>query len=121
MGAITFVGTYAIPEGSYDEWSAAMTDMIDFVKANSPRLISFDSYLDDDRGEATTIYVHPDSASLADHLQLAAWRINRGVQLVRTIRVDLYGDPSDEIVSRLRAISEKSNGFPVTVKRHFYG
>ena len=35
---ITFVGTYAIPEGRLDKWRV---DMVDAVKASVPRLVSY--------------------------------------------------------------------------------
>ncbi len=118
---VPFVGSFSIPEGSFDEWTTAITDMIDFVTANSPRLVSFNAYVNEDHSEGTAVYVHPDSESLEQHLELAASRIGKGVQMVQTIRIELYGDPSDAVVDRLRGISEMSNQFPVTVKRHFYG
>ncbi len=118
---VTFVGSFSIPEGAFNEWTTAITDMIDFVTANSPRLVSFNAYVDEDHTEGTVVYVHPDSESLEQHLELAASRIGKGVQMVRTIRIELYGDPSDAVVDRLRGISEMSDQFPVTVKRHFYG
>ena len=118
---VTFVGTYVIPEGSLDEWRTAIVDMIDFVKASVPRLISFNAYVNDDGTEATSIYVHPDSASLEQHLEVAASRISAGVRLVQTKRIELYGSPGDRVVERLHRISEMSTGFPVTVKAHFYG
>lgn len=119
--AVMFVGTYAIPEGSFDDWAEAAQEMVDFVAANAPRLISFSHYVNDDHTEASSIYVHPDSESFEQHLDLAASRINRGVSLVRVLRVDLYGAPSQRAIERLHRISEASAGFPVNVKAHYYG
>lgn len=118
---VTFVGTYTIPEGTFEAWTTAIRDMVDFVKTNSPRLISFNVYVSADKTEATTIYVHPDSDSLEQHLGTAASRINSGTQMVRVKGIDLYGPASDGVVARLRGISEASTSFPVNVKQHFYG
>ena len=118
---ITFVGTYAIPEDRLDEWKAVVVDMVDTVKANVPRLVSYNVYVNDDGSEATNIYVHPDTESLEQHLQVAATRIGAGAQTVETIRVELYGSPSDRVVEQIRRISEESNAFPVVVKSHYYG
>lgn len=120
-GNLTFVGTYEIPEGVFDEWSVAIIDMIDFVKANAPGLISHNVFVNEEHTEATSLYVHPDTESFEQHMEVAASRISRGAQMVRVKRIDLYGSPSDAVVSRLRAYSEASTGFPVTVKAHFYG
>ena len=65
---LVFIGTYAIPEGKFDEWKAAITEMTDFAKRNEPRLISSNTYVNERGTEATTIYVYPDSESLEQHL-----------------------------------------------------
>lgn len=118
---ITFVGTYRLPEGRFDEWVMAVKDMVDFVKASVPRLISFDVYVDEATVEATTVYVHPDAASFEEHMRLAAERIDRGNEMVSVIRVDIFGDPGQRVTDRLHQLSGATNGFQVSVKRHFYG
>jgi hypothetical protein len=55
---------------------AAIRDMVDFVKANVNRLISFDVYISEDKSEATSIYVHPDADSFAEHMRAAATRVD---------------------------------------------
>ena len=108
---ITFVGTYALREGGFDEWVEAITDMVDFVKANVPRLLSFEVYVDEAKSEATSIYVHPDPESFAEHMKAAATRIDRGAQMVDVVRIDVYGNPGQLVVDRLHHVSEASNGF----------
>lgn len=120
-GRITFVGTYSLPEGRFDEWVEGITDMVDFVKAHASRLLSFEVYVDEAKSEATSIYVHPDAESFEEHMKAAATRIDRGAQMVEVVRVDVYGDPGTRVLERLHQISKASNGFPVSVKRHFYG
>lgn len=86
-----------------------------------PRLVSFNVNVNEDGSEATDIYVHPDTTSLEQHLEMAASRIGAGVQMVETRRVEPFGEPSKGVVERLRRFSAMSTGFPVTVKAHFYG
>lgn len=117
---ITFVGTYAIPEDRFDTWVAANRDMVDFVKANVPRLVSYDVYVSEDKSEATSIYVHPDAISFEEHMRVAATRVDAGAQMVEVVRIDVYGDPGIRVVERLRQVSEVSNHFPVSIKSHFY-
>ena len=117
---ITFVGTYALPEDRFEEWVTAIHDMVDFVKANVPRLTSFDVYVNEDRTEATSIYVHPDADSFAEHMRVAASRVDAGAQMVSVVRIDVYGDPGARVLERLHQVSEASNRFPVSVKSHFY-
>ena len=119
-GNIIFVGTYSLPENRFDEWDAAIRDMVDFVKANVPRLISFDVFISADMSEATSIYVHPDADSFAEHMKAAATRVNAGAQMVSVVRIDVYGDPGEQVIARLQQVSEASNHFPVSVKSHYY-
>lgn len=120
-GNITFVGTYALPPGRFDEWDVAIRGMVDFVKANVPRLVSFDVYVNEERSEATSIYVHPDTESFMEHMRVAATRIDKGAQMVSVVRIDVYGDPGEQVVARLHQVSEASNHFPISVKSHYYG
>lgn len=117
---VTFVGTYALPEDRFDEWDAAIRDMVDFVKANVPRLVSFDVYVNEDRSEATSIYVHPDADSFAEHMRVAATRVDAGAQMVSVVRIEVFGDPGEQVVERLHQVSEASNHFPISVKSHYY-
>lgn len=96
---VTFVGTYTIPEGKLEEWKAAIVDMIDFVKANAPRLTRFEAFLSDDSTEATSIYTHPDTQSLEQHLDAASSRIQAGSAMVQVKRIDLYGAPGARVVT----------------------
>ncbi|MGD8998645.1 MAG: hypothetical protein PVH80_11105 [Anaerolineae bacterium] len=118
---LVFVGTYAIQEGTYDAFDAANKEMADFVEANEPRLISWHTYVNEEGTEATTIMVHPDSESLEYHLQVAGSRIRKGVQMVQTKRIELYGEVSDRLLEQLRRISDMSGSWPVIVKSHLHG
>jgi hypothetical protein len=95
--------------------------MGDFVQANEPRILSWNTYLNAAGDEATTIMAFPDSAALMEHRQVAASRVREGTQLVRTKQVDLYGDVSAEAIAALRKISSASGGWPLAVKPYFHG
>ncbi|MBI2845133.1 MAG: hypothetical protein HYX86_01160 [Chloroflexi bacterium] len=120
-GQIIFIGTYGIPEGRFEEFKTANREMTEFVRANEPRVISFNTYVNEDGTEGTTIQVHPDSESLEYHLQVAASRIQKGVQMVESRRIELYGKPSDHLLEQLRRASEMSGRWPVVVKTHLQG
>lgn len=105
---LVFVGRYRIPTGGEEEFGQTNSEMAEFVEAKEPRLLAFASYRSENGREATTIQVHPDSESLSYHLQVAASRISRGVQMVEVITIDLYGDVDAMLVERLRAM-----GIPV--------
>lgn len=115
---ITLVGTFRLPEERFEEWDEAITDMVTFVKAHVPRLISFDVYVDGDRQEGSVVYVHPDAASFEEHMRVAAQRIDRGNEMVDVVRVEVFGDPGQRVRDRLEELSAR-HGYPVFVKYHF--
>ncbi len=117
---VVFVGTYAIPEGAFDEWKAAVKEMTEFVRENG-RMLRFDHYVNAEGTEGTTIQVHPDSASLELHLDQARSRISAGSQLVQVSRIELYGTPSGQVVEQLRRMSAMSGEWPVILKAHVEG
>jgi hypothetical protein len=118
---LIFVGTYAIPEGTYDAFDAANAQMGDFIRTHEPRIISWHTYVNAAHTEATSIHVHPDSASLEFHMRVAASRVRGGTEMLEIRRVELYGEPSEQLVEQLRQVSERSGGWPVTVKSRLRG
>ena len=118
---VVFIGTYAIADVGFEDWSAANEAMCRFVQANEPKIISWHTYVNAEHTEATTIMVFPDSAALEYHMQVAASRIGVGVQMVRTSKVELYGQVSDALVAQLWRVSEMSGSWPVIVKEHLRG
>jgi hypothetical protein len=120
-GHVIFAGTYEIPNGAADDFLAANRDMSEFVKANEPSLVSRHTYISSHLSEVTTIMIHPDSQSLEFHLQVAASRIQGGVQIVRTKHMELYGNVSEALIERLQLVLESSGAWPTSVKRHLHG
>ena len=118
---VVLIGTYGIPEGKFEEFRTANREMGEFVKANEPRLISFKTYVSKDGTESTTIMVHSDSESLESHMELASSRIRKGIQMVETRRVELYGSPSDRLLEQVRGMSAISGSWPVIVKTYLQG
>ncbi len=118
---VLFVGTYDIPEGSFGEFKQANREMTEFARANEPRVLSFNTYVNEAGTEATSIHLHPDSVSLEYHLETASQQISRGVQMLQVKRIELYGKPSQRVVAQLRRVSEQAGGFPVIVKTPLHG
>jgi hypothetical protein len=116
---VVLIGTFRIPRDRVDEWKVAVRGMADFVHANVPRIIAFDMFVNDDKTEGTVVQVHPDSASLEQHLDAAAERIAQGTQMVEVVRIDLVGAPSQRVVQRL--LDEAAGRWPVTVRPHYLG
>jgi quinol monooxygenase YgiN len=103
--AIVYVDVADVREGALEELKAAMKELVEFVDANEPRLIAYNVYFSDDGTRMTVVHVHPDSASLEYHMEVAGPVFRRFVEIVTLSSIHVYGDPSEKL---LRQLHEKA-------------
>jgi quinol monooxygenase YgiN len=99
--AIVYVDTAEVREGALEELKAAIKRLVDFVDANVPRLIAYNVYLSDDGARMTVVHVHPDSASLEFHMEVAGPVFRQFVELVKLSSIHVYGEPSAKVLKQL--------------------
>jgi hypothetical protein len=116
-GPVVFVGTYSIPDGTYARFEAGIRDMTRFVRERVPGVQMFHTFVNAQRTQGTTLYVHPDGASLAQHLAAAAERIDAGTQLVQVERIQLLGSAPAAVVQQLRSVPSHE----LDTKEHLLG
>ena len=102
-GAIVYVDTSEVREGALDELKAGMKELADFVAANEPRLIAYNVYFSADGTTMTVVHVHPDSASLEYHLEVAGPEFRRLAHLVTLSSMHIYGEPSEKVLEQSHA------------------
>jgi hypothetical protein len=73
-----------------------------FVESNEPRPILYDIYLDEDGTRMTVVQVHPDSESMEYHMTVAGPAFAGFAELVTLSTLDVYGEPSEELLEQLR-------------------
>lgn len=95
-----YVDTSDVREGALDELKAAMKELVDFVEANEPRVIAYNVYFSDDGTRMAVVHVHPDSASLEFHMEVAGPVFRRMVEFVTLSSIHIYGDPSEKLVKQ---------------------
>ena len=83
--AILYIDISEVREGALDELTAGLKDLVDFIEANEPRLIAYNVYLSADGTRMTVVNVHPDSASLEYHMEVAGPLFRRFVDLVTLV------------------------------------
>jgi quinol monooxygenase YgiN len=108
-----YVGTYEVVAGRLDDARKSLAEHAEFVEANEPRLVSFNSYLDTESSTVTIVQVHPDSASMDFHMQLVAAHIASalGDYLAAAVSTLVCGQ-GKETVETIRSFSP---GKPVAV------
>jgi len=100
--AIVYVDTAEVREGALEELKEGMKELVDFVETNESRLLAYNVYFSDDGTRMTVVHVHPDSASLEYHMEVAGPFFRRFVELVTLSAINVYGEPSEALRARLQ-------------------
>jgi hypothetical protein len=98
--AILYVDVSDVREGALEELRPAVKRLVDFVEANEPRLIAYNVYFSEDGTRMTVVSVHPDSASLEYHMEVAAPLFHGFVELVTLSSIYIYGEPSEKALQQ---------------------
>ena len=104
-----------IRKGKLEEVKAAVTELIEFVRANEREPIAYSVYFDEARSRMTVLQVHPGSASMEAHLEMAGPLFRKFTDLLALSRVDFYGRPSEALLGKMRQKAQLLGGAPVVV------
>ena len=94
--------TSLIRDGRLDELKEAVTELVEFVRSNEPRPIAYEIYFDETGSRMTVVQVHPDSASMEYHMTVAGPAFAGFAELITLSTLDVYGNPSEELLELLR-------------------
>src|SRR5438128_4206220 len=101
-GAFVYVGTAKLKPGKLEEARKNLAELVDFVETNEPRMIAFHLFLDEEGNTLTTVHIHPDSASMEFHLQVAAKHFATAFDFLESIVGEQYlGTISDGLAAEL--------------------
>jgi quinol monooxygenase YgiN len=89
-GAFVYVGTMTIQPGKQEEAHKRLAELIDFVETNEPRMIAFHVYLDEQEGKLTIVQLHPDSASMENHMQVNAKHFTTAFEVIQSVVSEQY-------------------------------
>jgi hypothetical protein len=97
---IVYVDISEVREGALDELKVGLRKLVDFIEAKEPRLIAYNVYFSADGSRMTVVNVHPDSASLEYHMEVAGPIFRQFVELVRLSSIHIYGEPSEKALKQ---------------------
>jgi hypothetical protein len=101
-GALVHVFTYSVKPGRLDEARERISELVDFVETNEPRMIGFHCFMDEAGSKLTIIQLHPDSASMEFHLQVNAKHFATAFDYLDSQLSDqYYGAVSDSLMAEL--------------------
>jgi hypothetical protein len=113
--SIVYVDTSEIRPGALGDLKVASKELVDFVDSNEPQLIAYGMYLNDDGSGMTVIQIHPDSASLEYHMEVAGPLFRNFVELIRLMSIRIYGTPSERLLKQLHEKARLLGGAIVEV------
>jgi hypothetical protein len=99
---LIYLDTSEVREGSLGELKQAIAELAAFVEENEPQLIAYEVYFSEDGKQMTVAHVHPDSASLDFHMEVAGPRFASFAGLLTLLSIHIYGEPSEEALEQMR-------------------
>lgn len=100
---IFYIDKSEVREGKLEDVKAAIAKLVAFLDSNVPRAISYGIHLNEDGTQMTVVQVHPDSASLEHHMRVGAPEFAKFKDLVKLKAIEVYGEPSQELLDQLVA------------------
>jgi hypothetical protein len=116
-----FIATNRLKAGQIDRERQRVPGLVAFIEANEPRLIAFNEYINEAGDEVTVVQVHPDTASMEAHMGIVRERAQQAYAetLDATVRVQVFGQPSEAILATLRL--QAGNGVEISVNGEHLG
>lgn len=91
-----------IHEGRLEELKISFERLAEFVSAHETRPIAYNVYFDADGTHVTVLQVHPDSASMEEHMGIAAAEFAGFADLLVLESLEVFGSPSERLLGLLR-------------------
>jgi quinol monooxygenase YgiN len=101
-----YITTHRVAPGRRAELEDLVAEYTEFLRTHEEGLMSHHSYLGAEGTELTLVQIHRDAESADHHLRLAAPLIHRGLEMARTVRIQVYGEPGPAVGLTLMANAE---------------
>jgi hypothetical protein len=99
---IVYIDHSEILDGKLEELKEAINGLVEFVDVHEPQLLSYGFFINEDAGRMTVVAVHPDSASLEFHMEIAGPEFRKMAELIELTAIEVYGRPSNKALNQLQ-------------------
>ena len=99
---IVYIDRSHIRPGKLEDVRRAIPQLVAFVEANEPQLISYGIYIDEAGSTMSVVAVHPDPASMELHLEIGGPEFRKFAELIDLRSIDVYGRPGDTVLKQLQ-------------------
>jgi quinol monooxygenase YgiN len=103
---IVYIDRSEIRAGKLEEVKKAISQLVAFVDAHEPQLISYGIYIDEQASTMRVVAVHPDSASIEFHVEIGGPEFRKFAELIDLRSIEVHGRPSDAVLKQLRQKAE---------------
>lgn len=93
--------SFHVREGAREEVEGRVEDLVGFIQQQEPQLIAYDFYIDEEGRGMTVVSVHPDSDSLALHLEVGRAAFSQFADLIDLHSIEVYGRLPEQVVALL--------------------
>jgi hypothetical protein len=99
---VVYIDHSKVYDGKLDDLKIGMEELVDFVEANEPQILSYNVYFNAAGDRITVMHIHSDPASLEFHMEVAGPEFSKVGEFITLETIDVYGQPSDDLVQQLR-------------------
>lgn len=115
---IVQLSSFDIRPGKLERFKQALRKAVAFAESQGPQL-AVDTYIDEDSMRASSLQIMPSSEAVLAHWKMADPYIREVMESCIMRRLDVYGEPNEEVMLGLLSLVEQ--GVPVTVTPAFVG
>jgi hypothetical protein len=101
-GPIVYIDRSDVRPGAVADLRNAVSELVAFVEAREPQLISYGFYVDESASTMTVVAVHPDSASLGYHLSIGGPEFRKVGAFITLRTIEIFGVPSEAVLDQVR-------------------
>ena len=121
LDPLVVIDTSDIREGKLEELKSGLAELAEFVEKNEAAPLAYHVYFDEHGTRMTVLQIHPDSASMELHMDVAAPLFRKFTGLVDLRRVEFYGSPSEAVLDATRRKAELLGNAVVVVNEFHAG
>lgn len=98
---IVYIDRSDVRPGMAADLRQAVSELVEFVEAREPQLISYSFHIDEEAETMAVVAVHPDSASLELHLTIGGPEFRKVGAFITLRLIEVFGVPSPPVLQQL--------------------
>jgi hypothetical protein len=110
-----------IRTGKIEDLKTAVESLAEFVSEHERRPFAYHVYFDADETRMTVLQVHPDSASMEEHMRIAATEFPGFADLLELESMEVFGTPSRTLLELLLRKVELLGAATIEIQRRQAG